>query len=204
MEGIGLEQIIEMQRDLDSKIVEGKELQERNLVPETTLALIVEIGEMANEYRGFKFWSNDQNPRTKKIHSDRDGYVETNPLLEEYVDAMHFFISLAIRKGWEDHLFIAYGALEDTAEQGLDGGVVGAINESVYWLTKSYMETGKSALTDKIETNFGVSGQEFYFKNAWYCFAAVGMVGFGFKWEQIADAYMTKNAENHKRQATGY
>lgn len=30
------------------------------------LALLVEIGECANEWRGFKFWSKDQEPRTHK------------------------------------------------------------------------------------------------------------------------------------------
>jgi dimeric dUTPase (all-alpha-NTP-PPase superfamily) len=51
------------------------------------LALLVELGECANEERGFKFWSIDQNPRREK-------------LLEEYVDGLHFILELGIDEGF--------------------------------------------------------------------------------------------------------
>ena len=47
------------------------------------LALLVEVGECANEWRGFKFWSTDQKSRKK-------------PLLVEYVDGFHFVLELGI------------------------------------------------------------------------------------------------------------
>jgi dimeric dUTPase (all-alpha-NTP-PPase superfamily) len=54
------------------------------------LALLVELGECANEQREFKFWSTDQNPRREK-------------LLEEYVDGLHFILELGI-----DHNYLVY------------------------------------------------------------------------------------------------
>src|SRR5574344_2358436 len=47
------------------------------------LALLVEIGELANETRCFKYWSN------KKAS-------EKSIILEEYADGMHFYLSLGV------------------------------------------------------------------------------------------------------------
>ncbi|MNJ65253.1 dUTPase [compost metagenome] len=55
-----------------------------------------------------------------------------------------------------------------------------------------------------IKENLGYSTEVFYFRNAWFVFMAVGMIGFEFTWEQIAEAYAAKNAVNHERQASGY
>lgn len=52
------------------------------------LALLVELGECANEERSFKFWSTDQNARQAK-------------LLEEYVDGLHFILELGIDEGFQ-------------------------------------------------------------------------------------------------------
>ena len=49
----------------------------------------MEIGELANEWRGFKFWSKDQEPRSKEPLTAR-GKPYYNPLLEEYADVLHF------------------------------------------------------------------------------------------------------------------
>ncbi|WP_371103407.1 dUTP diphosphatase, partial [Streptomyces sp. PU_AKi4] len=38
------------------------------------------------------------------------------------------------------------------------------------------------------------------FQSAWGMFLAIGIVGFGFTLDQIEEAYMNKNAVNHKRQ----
>lgn len=51
-----------------------------------TLALLVELGEFANETRTFKFWSL-KGPSAKEI------------ILDEYADAIHFFLSLGLTIG---------------------------------------------------------------------------------------------------------
>jgi dimeric dUTPase (all-alpha-NTP-PPase superfamily) len=49
------------------------------------LSLLVELGECANEWRGFKFWSKDQKQRKST--------------LEEYVDILHFVLELGLELG---------------------------------------------------------------------------------------------------------
>ncbi|WP_055108915.1 dUTP diphosphatase [Paenibacillus ihumii] len=183
-----IEQMYEMQKQLDAKIIKEKGLEGQDLLPNTVLALQVEIAELANEWRGFKHWSNDREPRREKM-------------LEEYVDCLHFFLSIAVQKGWLEHLYLYEEAIEEARDNGLDGGIGGAILEVIYWLSKLYME--KEELPN-IKEKLGYSTEVFYFRNAWFVFMAVGMIGFEFTWEQIAAAYVAKNAVNHERQANGY
>ncbi|MDA6141611.1 dUTPase, partial [Escherichia coli] len=78
-------------------VQEGEDRNEKRL-----LAFIVELGECAQEHRGFKYWSKDQQPRTKAVRvpammeEDKEYY---NPLLEEYVDGLHFVLELGLAYG---------------------------------------------------------------------------------------------------------
>lgn len=65
---MNLEKMFEMQKELDNRIIKEKGLEGRDLLPGLILALQVELAECANEWRGFKFWSNDQQPR-RKMHT---------------------------------------------------------------------------------------------------------------------------------------
>lgn len=201
MSEISLEKLYQMQCALDERIIRDKKLEDQNLMPNTVVALVVELGEWANEGRWFKHWSNDREPRTRKIHSDRDAYCETNPLLEEYVDCVHFYLSIARQNGWIDSMYISEDALEETREQGLDGGISSAFLEAVYWLLKMQVEREPMKRTEEIT---GKTAKEFCFANSWYVFIAIGMVGFDFTWKQISEAYVAKNATNHERQSNGY
>ncbi|WP_449355634.1 dUTP diphosphatase [Virgibacillus natechei] len=75
-----------MQKQLDNYIEEKHDLLDKDVFQEKYLALLVELGELANETRCFKFWSTK--PRNEK-----------NVILEEYVDGTHFILSLGIEKG---------------------------------------------------------------------------------------------------------
>lgn len=226
-EEITLEQLYEMQKALDARIIKEKGLEGVDLLPNTVLALQVEIAELANEWRGFKHWSNDREPRTKvevgkclecdgtgdeNFHTlyapfesclgcAGTGMKHKNPLLEEFVDCVHFFLSIARQNDWLEHMYVYEGAIDETREEGLDGGIGGAFLELIYWLSKMHME---NAPDEKIEQAFGYSKKVFCFKNAWYVFVAIGLVGFGFNFDQIAAAYVAKNEENHARQLSGY
>ncbi|WP_234404988.1 dUTP diphosphatase [Paenibacillus bouchesdurhonensis] len=248
---ITLEQMYEMQKQLDARIIKEKGLEGQDFLPNTVFALQVEIGELGNEWRGFKHWSTRQEPlmypletcsycgeevsytrpspfiadagadmcehcwdMTKKEYAASNGeyipdfkdyphFPEKKPqkLLEEYADCLHFFLSIAVQKGWLEHLYLYEEAIEEARENGLDGGIGGAILEVIYWLSKWYMEKKE---IPNIKENLGYSTEVFYFRNAWFVFMAVGMIGFEFTWEQIAEAYAAKNAVNHERQASGY
>jgi len=54
---LNLQQLFTMQRQLDQHIEDKHELHKEDLIPRKLLALLVEIGELANETRCFKFWS---------------------------------------------------------------------------------------------------------------------------------------------------
>lgn len=64
---MNLEKMIEMQKELDAHITKKKGLNETGNHDWKTLALDVELSELANEWRGFKKWSENQDPRTKEI-----------------------------------------------------------------------------------------------------------------------------------------
>ncbi|WP_340397995.1 dUTP diphosphatase [Paenibacillus sp. FSL E2-0202] len=218
-----LEEMYNMQKELDAKIVAEKGLEGQDLLYKRTLALQIELAECANEYRGFKFWSDRSEPKHgydaliecpkcsgkgfwfsgERVicgRCDEKGKI-TNPLLEEFVDCVHFFLSIAGQYGWLDALYISEDAIEETRDEGLDGEVTGAFLESMYWLMKFHMERDRD---EKIEQKLGKTKREMCFRNAWYVFFAIGLVGFNFTFEQIADAYAAKNKVNHERQVNGY
>ena len=66
---MNLTKLYEMQKLLDQRIVEQHGLEGQDLLPQKILALQVELGECANEWRGFKFWSKDRKPRNKSAVS---------------------------------------------------------------------------------------------------------------------------------------
>lgn len=71
------------QKELDRYIQENHGLEEEDLVSRKILAFQVELGELANETRCFKFWS--LKPASP-----------SNVILEEYVDGLHFLLSLGL------------------------------------------------------------------------------------------------------------
>lgn len=80
---MNLTKLFKMQKTLDNHIYEEHPvLPGENRLSKKKLALLVEVGECANEWRGFKYWSNDPNPRES--------------LLEEYVDGLHFILSIGL------------------------------------------------------------------------------------------------------------
>jgi dimeric dUTPase (all-alpha-NTP-PPase superfamily) len=83
-----LEKLFQMQKALDTHIEDKHSLQDEDLFERKVLALLVEIGELANETRSFKFWS--VKPSSAK-----------EVILEEFVDGVHFILSLGIECGYE-------------------------------------------------------------------------------------------------------
>jgi dimeric dUTPase (all-alpha-NTP-PPase superfamily) len=82
---IDLTDIFKMQVKLDNDIHAKHGVNYQSVIEEIKLALLVELAELANEVRSFKFWSN-------KSSSER------NVIVEEYVDGIHFLTSMCIRE----------------------------------------------------------------------------------------------------------
>jgi dimeric dUTPase (all-alpha-NTP-PPase superfamily) len=213
--------MLETQKVLDDRIIKEKGLEGQDLFPNTILALQVELSEFANEGRWFKHWSNDQKPRILKRvdcfkcsgtgfgtvwlkncpDCNGSGKEKVNPLLEEFVDGVHFFLSLANQKGWQDALYIYEEQLDpDEFDEDLTAWYL----EMAYFINKSYFEYPSKEKDDKFKSNFGFPQKQYWFRMAWILFLNIGINGFGFTTEQIEEAYFAKNAVNHQRQENGY
>ena len=180
---MNLSKLFEMQRKLDERIIEEKGLQGQNLLDKKILALQVELGELANEWRGFKFWSKNQKPRTVKYIENRKH--RQNPLLEEYVDCLHFVLSIGLEIETEQDIFPEPIKYDNTVTQ---------FNELFGQI--SYFASVLNRDNDWDEV-------EFEYERVWSLFFGLGGE-LGFTWDEIEQAYLQKNAENHRRQEVGY
>lgn len=191
---MNLSKLFEFQRKLDAEIEEKHPtLPGEDRLAKRILALQVELGECANEWRGFKFWSNNPFPKPPEHNwrASEDGLNQewvpewgyySYPLLEEYVDCLHFTLSILL-----------------TLDE------VGSCSWFKPGKVKHFIRTDLNH--HFIELNGLLS--EIYFKNGLdareliYEVLALGE-GLGFTWEQVTDAYMSKNKTNWERQANGY
>ena len=76
---IDFTELLKAQSELDQVIIGDKKI--KNITEKKLVALSVELAELFNEIRCFKYWSN-KGPSKKEI------------ILEEYVDVLHFWLSL--------------------------------------------------------------------------------------------------------------
>ncbi|WP_112181574.1 MULTISPECIES: dUTP diphosphatase [Paraliobacillus] len=86
------QKLFTMQEQLDTYIQTNHQINANDLFDKKVLALLVEVGELANETRCFKFWST-------KAPSER------SVILEEYVDGIHFILSIGIDLGYTKETF---------------------------------------------------------------------------------------------------
>jgi dimeric dUTPase (all-alpha-NTP-PPase superfamily) len=217
---MNLIKLFEMQKILRQRINYNEPDRFNKLI----LALLVELGECANEWRGFKFWSKDQKP-AKILHTTQgatpenavyfkcmseddcgeysykddftslleepdyevcpkchEGYTytfrEKNPLLEEYVDGLHFVLELGIE------LDFAH-------------------------IVKDLKPTKNESITDQFIFISAKAGTLLtYHSIPNYLHIVQNYIGLGemlgFTWEEIEQAYISKNQVNHQRQNNGY
>ncbi|ANB62140.1 dUTP diphosphatase [Anoxybacteroides amylolyticum] len=160
-----IQRLYTMQRQLDERIETERGLKGQNLVERKLLALLVEVGELANETRCFKFWSSKP-PAPQEI------------VLEEYVDGLHFILSLGLdlqleeRVEWPD-----IQASKPLVEQFLN------VFQAIHLFEQALsIETYEALLRS---------------------YAALGHA-LQFTPEQIEQAYIAKNEVNHERQTQNY
>ncbi|MGE7666119.1 dUTP diphosphatase [Ureibacillus composti] len=158
-----LKKLFEMQRELDSFIEKNQNIK-HDVFVEKGLALMIELAELANETRCFKFWS------TK-------GPSEREIILEEFVDSIHFLLSLGNEKGYSFERWPETQTKED--------------------LTKGFLRTQDVILTfihNPTEEGYGA---------IWQCYGVLAY-NLEFTLEDIINAYLEKNEKNYERQRTGY
>ncbi|PSL35213.1 dimeric dUTPase (all-alpha-NTP-PPase superfamily) [Planomicrobium soli] len=161
---MNLQNLFEMQKDLDSFIQETRKIDE-NVFRKKGLALLVELAELANETRCFKFWS------TK-------GMSERSIILEEYVDSIHFLLSLGLEKGFED----LEEWPEPVAENDLTELFLGTFSAVQQFIAEPELEN---------------------YKNAWSWYGGIAHA-MDFSYGDVLEAYIEKNQTNYDRQNKGY
>jgi dimeric dUTPase (all-alpha-NTP-PPase superfamily) len=155
-----------IQQALDERILVEHGLEGSDLFVKKIIALHVELGELANETRSFKYWS-------KKGPSPRE------TILEEYVDVLHFTLSLGIDLGCTD-----LSAERPAASARRD------LTEQFACLLTAIAALAANRAAADYRTLFAE------------LLALGGLLGFTA--EEIERAYLQKNEKNHQRQTEGY
>lgn len=157
-----LNELKSYQKTLDEAILNKHSLKVEDTIMDRKLALLVELGEFANETRCFKYWS-------LKESSAKD------VLLEEYVDGIHFIVSLANQ---------------------FDIDLVADVNQLDLTLSELLLNAYKAISLIEVD-NHG----SFADLLQWYYAIAVKLE---FSQADIIDAYMQKNQVNFVRQESDY
>ena len=158
--------LFEMQKGLDQHIEEQHQLTDTDLFDRKVLALLVELGELANETRCFKFWS-------------LKGPSASQVILEEFVDGIHFILSLGLECGYEDKF-----ELSPYTGEKVD-------------LTTQFITIYK--VVGEFQTSPSLEAFQALFQ-AYLHLAAL----LGFSNSDIEQAYIEKNEVNYQRQQQGY
>ncbi|RUL56397.1 MULTISPECIES: dUTP diphosphatase [Lysinibacillus] len=156
-------ELFEMQRQLDAFIEQTQNVN-RDVFKEKGLALMIELAELANETRCFKFWS------TK-------GPSERAVILEEFVDSIHFLLSLGNEKGLTLESWPEIKMQED--------------------LTDWFLRTQEAILT------FIQHPTENDYREVWQYYGVLAY-NLDFTLDDVIGAYIEKNEKNYERQRTGY
>jgi dimeric dUTPase (all-alpha-NTP-PPase superfamily) len=210
---LNLKELFELQAKLDERIYKEHPVQEgEDRLAKKILALQVELGELANEWRGFKYWSHDQEPRTTAKCEMCDGlgndiyftgsydngtlqecsepceYCDgtgdddsKNPLLEEYVDCLHFILGIGLELDFTD--IDVWKAKEATTA-----------NQFIECFGTIYNMHFQKRVNGEVPIEM--------YEHLFACFIGLGEM-LGFTWDQIEQSYLEKNKINHERQDSG-
>lgn len=161
---MNLDKLFKLQKELNERIVSTKNLDANCLTSKKVLALQVELGELANSTRCFKYWSS-KGPESKET------------VLEEYVDCLHFILTIGIDREYID--------------------VDLQIKPNDYSLTDQFVNLFID-LNDLV-----ISSSKDHYITLFEDFLSLGL-SLGFSLEQIESGYFKKNHINHERQVNGY
>ncbi|AUF83437.1 dUTP diphosphatase [Mesoplasma syrphidae] len=156
----------EQQKKLDNYIGQKWNLQnDETILKKRMVAFLVELGEYANEERSFKFWS--QKPE-----------AELNVQLDEYIDGIHFLISIGNQIGYDFNTY-------QSTDFGIDNNI-----DIYLTLISMFSEFIKTRDFETYEDLLNIYLQ--------ICEAKI------YSETEIIEAYKLKNAINFKRQDNNY
>ena len=161
---IDLSNLYQKQAELDQRIAENHGISYATTRERRILALLVEFGEFANATRCFKYWSN-------KSSEPQD------VVLDEYVDGLHFFLSL---------------------------GIDIKVSKKLYNYTKHADNLTKQVLeVYRLATIFYKKQDEKSYIKAFQAFINIVPL-LKVRWTTIEEAYYKKLGENYSRQDNNY
>nr|DAT53989.1 MAG TPA: dUTPase [Caudoviricetes sp.] len=181
-----LNKLYKLQEELDKTILEnevkrtGKEIDKDLLLDQTILALLVEIGELANATRCFKHWST-KGPESKER------------ILDELADVWHFYLSIGNQLDYKlpKKFFLPDEEYNYVIGIGTKVSLIEIIfiklYEGVSLLGTSMNKEEDTVFYDGIGMSINILGRFL-----------------GFTEEEIEQAYMKKHKENYRRQEEGY
>ena len=221
---MNLNKLFTLQDKLDDHIKKEKGLEGQDLLDKKILALQVELGELANEWRGFKFWKVNPRPRTEdwiecsvcngtgdlnyeRVQEEAEGsggheYIDCeecdssgtshmiNPLLEEYVDCLHFILSIGLELGAEKKF---------ADEVNFNIGTRTITRDTLDIFQQMFNQVNLLSQHTKVKSFFECD----VYNDLFSIFSTLGD-SLGFTEEQIEQAYISKNEVNHERQENGY
>lgn len=162
------DKLLLLQKELDEEIMKLHGGSYPDTYSRRLLALFVELGEFANETRAFKYWSlKEPSPKER--------------ILDEFSDALHFFLSLALASNIT-HLEVPFPSAE---------------KEDRIALSDSILEVYEEAL------RFGERKDEESYLLAFNSFLSL-LPKMGYTLKDMEEAYLKKMAVNHKRQEERY
>ena len=161
---LNLSELVQLQAQLDERIHRLHQQTRKSTRSKRILALMVEIAELANETRSFKYWS-------------VRGSNERAVLLEEFVDAVHFTLSLGL--DLDQHECISE---------------VKPNNEDL-----SQLFIGWLKVCGEFEAHFDTQ----HYQNVLSYLPRVAHA-LNFSEQEILEVYHVKNQKNHQRQNEAY
>ncbi|MFJ8255825.1 dUTP diphosphatase [Peribacillus asahii] len=162
---MNISKLMDMQAVLDRHIERKHGLETEDLVERKVLALLVELGELANETRCFKFWS-------------LRGPSERETILGEYVDGIHFLLSLANELSFK----LTVPEMFTLEQRNLTEQFILLYREISLFQQQVTFESFQTVFTEYIRLGHML----------------------GFSAIDVEQAYITKNEVNHERQQQGY
>ncbi|HGH7180724.1 dUTP diphosphatase [Bacillus luti] len=192
---MNLTKLFEVQAVLKARIGYKRE----DKIQKMMLAMLVEFMECANEWQGFKYWKKNSMPKTSATsvcgcvmcehHSVPN---DKNPLLEEYVDGLHFVLETGLE------------LIENNLIEQLPINAQAA-NKIIFLDTTDQF---KQITWVVLKIDAELSRNDLYQTGRFYLqlieeYLLLGKL-LGFTEEQIEAAYLEKNKVNHKRQDENY
>ena len=164
MAKMDLTELYKKQAELDETIAVNHNVSYATTRNKRTLSLLVELGEFANATRCFKYWSNKPSEPMERV-------------LDEYVDGLHFFLSL---------------------------GIDIKTSKNVYHITKHQEDLTKQfhLIYHNIDNFYKKQDDKSFIKAFQSFFNLLPLLGY--RWISLKNAYYKKLPVNYDRQNNNY